>query len=135
MRRDRARMHVKGGPVKGRLLASTAGTGAGPVASSVRGAGRRKFGIRNTICLIAALVSLAAPVPVGDAQDKPAAARAVDVAAIEATEIEWQEKVSSIGIAEALQGVNISGSEAGTVAEILFDSGAAVKLDQPLVKL
>jgi membrane fusion protein (multidrug efflux system) len=60
---------------------------------------------------------------------------AVDVAAIEAAEVEWQEKISSIGVAEALQGVNVSGSEAGTVAEILFDSGAQVTVGQPLVKL
>jgi membrane fusion protein, multidrug efflux system len=62
-------------------------------------------------------------------------APAIDVAAVEATEMDWQEKISSIGIAEALQGVNVSGSEAGTVAEILFDSGAQVAVGQPLVRL
>src|SRR5262245_39711180 len=65
------------------------------------------------------------------ASDMPA----VDVAAIEAKEIEWQEKVSSIGVAEALQGVDVSGSESGVVAEVLFDSGSEVKVGQPLVRL
>lgn len=62
-------------------------------------------------------------------------APAIDVAAVEATEMDWQEKISSIGVAEALQGVNVSGSEAGTVAEILFDSGAQVAVGEPLVRL
>jgi membrane fusion protein, multidrug efflux system len=67
----------------------------------------------------------------------PAAAEgpAIDVAAAEAGEIEWQEKISSIGVAEAVQGVDVSGSEAGVVAEILFDSGSEVKVGEPLVRL
>ena len=69
------------------------------------------------------------------AQDAAPAAPAVDVAAVEAKEVDWQEKVSSIGIAEALQGVNVSGSEAGTVADILFDSGESVQVGQVLVRL
>jgi membrane fusion protein (multidrug efflux system) len=60
---------------------------------------------------------------------------AIDVAAAPATEIDWQEKISSIGVAEALQGVDISGSESGNVVELLFDSGTKVKAGQPLVKL
>jgi len=60
---------------------------------------------------------------------------AVDVAAVAAKEIEWQEKVSSIGIAESLQGVDVSGSEAGLVAEVLFDSGKKVAAGDPLVRL
>ncbi len=60
---------------------------------------------------------------------------AVDVAATEAKEIEWQEKISSIGVAEALQGVDVSGSEAGVVAEVLFDSGSEVTVGEPLVRL
>lgn len=60
---------------------------------------------------------------------------AIDVAATEAAEIEWQEKISSIGVAEAVQGVDVSGSEAGVVAEILFDSGSEVKVGDPLVRL
>ncbi len=92
----------------------------------------------------AALVSIfagscIAAVGLSVAQDTPPTATpagpAVDVAAIAATEIEWQEKISSIGVAEALQGVNVSGSEAGTVADILFDSGDRVSVGQELVKL
>jgi membrane fusion protein (multidrug efflux system) len=60
---------------------------------------------------------------------------AIDVAATAAAEIEWQEKISSIGVAEAVQGVDVSGSEAGVVAEILFDSGSEVKVGEPLVRL
>ena len=60
---------------------------------------------------------------------------AIDVAATEAKEIEWQEKISSIGVAEALQGVDVSGSEAGVVAGVLFDSGREVAADEPLVRL
>jgi membrane fusion protein (multidrug efflux system) len=65
----------------------------------------------------------------------PAAGGAIEVAATAVTEIEWQEKVSSIGVAEAVQGVDVSGSEAGVVAEILFDSGSEVKVGEPLVRL
>ncbi len=60
---------------------------------------------------------------------------AIDVAAAPAEEVDWQEKISSIGVAEALQGVDISGSESGNVVEILFDSGTKVKAGQPLVRL
>src|SRR5262245_29086410 len=60
---------------------------------------------------------------------------AVDVAAVAAAEVDWQEKITSIGVAEALQGVNVSGSEAGTVADILFDSGDKAQVGQELVKL
>jgi membrane fusion protein, multidrug efflux system len=60
---------------------------------------------------------------------------AIDVAATEVEEIEWQEKISSIGVAEAVQGVDVSGSESGTVVEILFDSGTEVKVGDPLVRL
>ena len=68
---------------------------------------------RSVKCLLVALgVGLSAGAAL--AQDAPA----IDVAAVAAAEIDWQEKISSIGIAEALQGVNVSGSEAGTVAEI-----------------
>jgi membrane fusion protein (multidrug efflux system) len=68
-------------------------------------------------------------------QETAPALPAVDVAAIEAKEVDWQEKISSIGIAEALQGVNVSGSEAGTVADILFDSGETAQVGQTLVRL
>ena len=48
-------------------------------------------------------------------QGTPPAAEgpAIDVAATAVAEIEWQEKISSIGVAEAVQGVDVSGSEAG----------------------
>jgi membrane fusion protein (multidrug efflux system) len=92
---------------------------------------------RALIPVIAGLSITAAGLSV--AQDAPPAAApalpAVDVAAIAATEIDWQEKISSIGVAEALQGVNVSGSEAGTVADILFDSGDKAQVGQELVKL
>ena len=64
-----------------------------------------------------------------------AAGPAIDVAATAVAEIDWQEKISSIGVAEAVQGVDVSGSEAGVVAEILFDSGSEVKVGEPLVRL
>jgi membrane fusion protein (multidrug efflux system) len=60
---------------------------------------------------------------------------AIDVAATAVAEIDWQEKISSIGVAEAVQGVDVSGSEAGVVAEILFDSGSEAKAGEPLVRL
>jgi membrane fusion protein (multidrug efflux system) len=60
---------------------------------------------------------------------------AIEVAAAPAQEVDWQEKISSIGVAEALQGVDISGSESGNVVEILFDSGTKVQAGQPLVRL
>lgn len=70
-------------------------------------------------------------------QGTPPAAEgpAIDVAAAAVGEIEWQEKISSIGVAEAVQGVDVSGSEAGVVAEILFDSGSEAKVGEPLVRL
>ena len=70
-------------------------------------------------------------------QGTPPAAEgpAIDVAATAVAEIEWQEKISSIGVAEAVQGVDVSGSEAGVVAEILFDSGSEAKVGEPLVRL
>jgi len=65
----------------------------------------------------------------------PSSGPAVDVAAVEAKELDWQEKISSIGVAEALQGVDVSGSEAGLVAEVFFDSGETVEAGHPLVRL
>ena len=70
-----------------------------------------------------------------EAQTPAATGPAIDVAAAAAQQVDWQEKVSSIGVAEAEQGVNISGSEAGIVTDVEFDSGQTVKAGQPLVQL
>ena len=84
--------------------------------------------------LIAGLICGGLPVAAQE-QDAAPAIPAIDVAAAPAQEVDWQEKISSIGVAEALQGVDISGSESGNVVEILFDSGTKVQAGQPLVKL
>ena len=84
--------------------------------------------------LIAGLICGGHPLAAQEQSAAPAPA-AIDVAAAPAQEIDWQEKISSIGVAEALQGVDISGSESGNVVEILFDSGTKVKAGQPLVRL
>jgi membrane fusion protein (multidrug efflux system) len=84
--------------------------------------------------LIAGLVCGGHPLA-AEEQTPPPALPAIDVAAAPAEEVDWQEKISSIGVAEALQGVDISGSESGNVVEILFDSGTKVKAGQPLVRL
>jgi membrane fusion protein (multidrug efflux system) len=81
--------------------------------------------------LIAGLLCGALPLAAQEQNAVPA----IDVAAAPAQEVDWQEKISSIGVAEALQGVDISGSESGNVVEILFDSGTKVQAGQPLVKL
>ena len=107
--------------------------------------GRRpSHGVAGAIAVVAMLATAGAWSPAAVAQEQsakegspPAAAAgpAIDVAATVATEIEWQEKINSIGVAEAVQGVDVSGSEAGVVAEILFDSGSEVKVGEPLVRL
>ena len=84
--------------------------------------------------LIAGLICGGQPLAAQEQSAAPAIP-AIDVAAAPAQEVDWQEKISSIGVAEALQGVDISGSESGNVVEILFDSGTKVKAGQPLVKL
>jgi membrane fusion protein (multidrug efflux system) len=81
--------------------------------------------------LIAGLLCGAFPLAAQEQNNVPA----IDVAAAPAQEVDWQEKISSIGVAEALQGVDISGSESGNVVEILFDSGTKVQAGQPLVRL
>lgn len=90
---------------------------------------------RNIPWLVALFALICLDVTSARAQDAAPAAPAVDVAAVEAKEADWQEKISSIGVAEPLQGVNVSGSEAGTVADILFDSGESVQVGQVLVRL
>ena len=91
--------------------------------------------IALTACQCLWIVCLYLGVAPAWAQDAADPTPAVDVAAVAAKEIDWQEKISSIGVAEALQGVNVSGSEAGTVADILFDSGKQVTVGDVLVKL
>jgi membrane fusion protein (multidrug efflux system) len=80
-------------------------------------------------------ILLIAAMPAAAQSAAPPSGPAVDVAAVETKELEWQEKISSIGIAESLQGVDVSGSEAGLVAEVLFDSGKKVAAGDPLVRL
>ncbi len=95
------------------------------------------------VAVISMLAMAAAWLPAAVAQEQsakegtPAAAErpAIDVAAADVAEVDWQEKISSIGVAEAVQGVDVSGSEAGVVAEILFDSGSEAKVGEPLVRL
>lgn len=95
---------------------------------AVEGLGRL---IRSACTALIAIATLATPVLAQDAGSTPA----IDVAATEAKEVEWQEKINAIGVAEALQGVDVSGSEAGLVAEVFFDSGATVEPGHPLVRL
>ena len=97
--------------------------------------------VAGLAAVISMLAMIAVWAPAALAQEQsaqegtPAAGPAVDVAATPVTEIEWQEKITSIGVAEAVQGVDVSGSESGTVAEIMFDSGTEVKVGDPLVRL
>jgi len=102
---------------------------------------RRSFFEALSVVVLSACFAITAlsPPAVAQSADQNASQApsgpAVDVAAVEAKEIDWQEKIDAIGIAESLQGVDISGSEAGLVAEIYFDSGAKVSAGEPLVKL
>jgi membrane fusion protein, multidrug efflux system len=104
---------------------------------------RASHDVTGLLAVISMLAMATAWLPVAVAQEQSAkegtpaapAGPAVDVAATEVGEIEWQEKITSIGVAEAVQGVDVSGSESGTVAEIMFDSGTAVKVGDPLVRL
>jgi membrane fusion protein (multidrug efflux system) len=106
-------------------------------------AARASQDMTGAIAVVAMLAVASAWLPAAVAQEQsakegaPPAAEgpAIDVAATEVSEVEWQEKISSIGVAEAVQGVDVSGSESGTVAEILFDSGTEVTVGEPLVRL
>lgn len=90
----------------------------------------------GTLGLIATLsIGLAAAEAQEQQAVKAASPPAIEVAATEVKTQPWIEMIPTIGIAEARQGVDISGSEGGTVAEILFDSGDKVKVGQPLVRL
>src|SRR6266404_2882283 len=59
----------------------------------------------------------------------------VPVTAAKASEQNWARTVASIGVLEAIHGVDISAEVAGTVQQILFDSGQQVNKGDPLVKL
>lgn len=85
--------------------------------------------------LISAVCATVLALPTPAASQSAPQAPAVDVAAVETQETDWQEKVSSIGVAEALQGVDVSGSESGIVADVYFDSGATVVAGEALVRL
>lgn len=92
----------------------------------------RAFHILSELCGVIALMALS--VGASLAQEAPAAP-AIDVAATKVQATDWTEKVVTVGIAEARQGVDVSISQSGLVAEILFDSGEQVKEGQPLVRL
>src|SRR5690606_7057442 len=59
----------------------------------------------------------------------------VSVAAAQATEREWQERLPAIGSLKALQGVELSLEIAGTVKTLHFESGQQVKAGQLLLEL
>lgn len=59
----------------------------------------------------------------------------VPVTATRASEQNWEQTVTSIGVLEALHGVDISSEVGGTVQQILFESGQTVVKGQPLVRL
>jgi membrane fusion protein (multidrug efflux system) len=104
----------------------------------------RKLAVATSVCaVLSACVAVLSSSAMAQSTEQgakenppqPPSGPAVDVAAVEAKALDWQEKISSIGIAESLQGVDISGSEAGLVVEIFFDSGAKVSAGEPLVRL
>lgn len=59
----------------------------------------------------------------------------IPVTATKASEQKWERTVSSIGVLEALHGVDISSEVGGTVQQVLFDSGQNVIKGEPLVGL
>ena len=59
----------------------------------------------------------------------------IPVTATKASEQNWTRSVASIGVLEALHGVDISSEVPGTVQQILFESGQQVVKGAPLVKL
>jgi membrane fusion protein (multidrug efflux system) len=59
----------------------------------------------------------------------------IPVTATKASEQNWTRSVASIGVLEALHGVDISPEVSGTVQQILFESGQQVLRGEPLVKL
>jgi membrane fusion protein (multidrug efflux system) len=59
----------------------------------------------------------------------------IPVTATKASEQSWARSVSSIGVLEALQGVDVSSEVSGMVQQIMFESGQQVLKGEPLVKL
>jgi membrane fusion protein (multidrug efflux system) len=59
----------------------------------------------------------------------------IPVTAAKATEQNWARTVPSIGVLEAIHGVDVSSEVAGTVEQILFESGQSVNKGDLLVKL
>ncbi len=57
------------------------------------------------------------------------------VAATQVRTETWQPKLSAVGSVEAIQGISVTNEIAGTVKEILFDSGQAVSKGEPLLRL
>jgi membrane fusion protein (multidrug efflux system) len=67
----------------------------------------------------------------GFAKPKPP----ISVAVATAAEQPWQMRLPTVGTLKALQGVNLSLEIAGTVKELMFESGQKVKAGQPLLQL
>ncbi|MBO6783273.1 MAG: efflux RND transporter periplasmic adaptor subunit [Alphaproteobacteria bacterium] len=67
----------------------------------------------------------------GAGQQRPPAV----VSAVAAKSESWQASVPAIGTVTARQGVNVAAEVPGTVAEILFESGAQVDAGDPLVEM
>ncbi|CAM3980412.1 efflux RND transporter periplasmic adaptor subunit [Pseudomonas wadenswilerensis] len=59
----------------------------------------------------------------------------ISVAATEARERAWQNRLPAVGSLKALQGVDLSLEIAGTVKTLLFESGQQVSKGQPLLQL
>ncbi|AKJ98609.1 MULTISPECIES: efflux RND transporter periplasmic adaptor subunit [Pseudomonas] len=59
----------------------------------------------------------------------------VSVAVATATEQPWQARLPAVGSLKALQGVDLSLENSGTVQKVLFQSGQKVKVGQPLLQL
>ncbi|MEO3724972.1 efflux RND transporter periplasmic adaptor subunit [Pseudomonas syringae] len=59
----------------------------------------------------------------------------ISVAVATAVERPWQMRLPTVGTLKALQGVDLSLENAGTVTELKFDSGQKVKAGQPLLQL
>lgn len=59
----------------------------------------------------------------------------ISVAVATAVERPWQMRLPTVGTLKALQGVDLSLENAGTVTELKFESGQKVKAGQPLLQL